>query len=57
MDGMGFPARFSISWTRVYPLDASGNMYKNELGVQFYKLLGQDGQDGQVNPCCELWVA
>lgn len=29
--------RFSISWTRVYPLDASGNMYKNELGVKFYK--------------------
>jgi len=44
MDGHGFEiARFSISWTRVYPLDASGNMYKNEKGVQFYKLLGRDG--------------
>ena len=43
MDDLGFP-RFSISWTRVYPLDASGNMYKNELGVRFYKLLGQMGE-------------
>ncbi|CAK9111947.1 Beta-glucosidase 42 (AtBGLU42) [Durusdinium trenchii] len=29
--------RFSISWTRVFPMDDQKNMYPNEKGIQFYK--------------------
>lgn len=47
--------RFSISWTRVFPLDEDGNMYMNEKGVQFYKNVLRILADRGITPIVTMF--